>query len=279
MERVTITIDDSLLHQVDEMVDGHFVKNRSHAIDLLLKKALAGKSIRQAVILAGGPTERLATSSGKSIKPLLEVAGTAVIEHILARLRKFGIDEAFICLGVQGQGIESKLKGGMSSGTKIEYLWENSPSGSAGGLLLAKPAVRDTFVISYADVLYDDLDLADMIKFHKANNAACTLALANVKDPKNYGVAKMRGSQITEFTEKPASTSSYLINAGVAICEPSVFEYFKPGVKSFERDLLPLIAADQKLFGYVYSGPWFEIGSPSQLDAAKKYYAQKNAQA
>ncbi len=275
MERVTITIGEWLLREVDGMVDGHYVKNRSHAIDLLLKKALAAKSIKQAVILAGGSIERLSMQTGKTIKPLLEIGGATVIEHILGHLGKFAVEKAIICLGVLGEGIEAKLNNANLPSIKVEYVLENAPMGSAGGLLLAKPKVNDTFILSYADVLYDELDLADMVRFHKANNAACTLALANVRDPKNYGVAKMRGSQIIDFSEKPSSTSSNLVNAGVAICEPEIFDFYGPGIKSFERDLLPKVSEKNKLFGYVYSGPWFELGSQAQVDAAKKYYAAK----
>ena len=277
MERVTITIDDNLLHRIDRMVDGHFVKNRSHAIDLLLKKSLSMDSVRHAVILAGGNVEKLSLPSGKSIKPLLEVGGKPVIQRILEHLKVYGITSAMLCIGVHTEGLREKItaiapKADMPS---VEYVIENGPGGSAGGLLLAKNSVHDTFLLSYADVLYEELDISDMIRFHKANNAVCTLALANVKDPKNYGVAKMRGSQIIEFTEKPASTSSYLVNAGVAICEPEIFDYVTSGVRSFERDLLPLVAAKEKLFGYVYSGTWFELGSQTQIDAAKKQFAQK----
>lgn len=275
MERITITIDDALLRQIDNTIDGHEVKNRSHAIDRILKKALSSTLARQAVVLAGGSDERLALPSGKTIKPLLEVGGKPVIEHIIGQFKKYGLDEAIICLSMQGEGMKAKLQEGKSIGMKINYLWENSPSGSAGGLLLAKPLVKDTFILSYADVLYDELDISDMIKFHKANKALCTLALANVRDAKNYGVAKMRGSQIIDFSEKPDATSSNLVNAGIAICEPEIFDLYKPGIKSFESDLLPLIAEKQKLFGYVYSGPWFELGSQTQVDAAKKYYAPR----
>ncbi|MDD5348531.1 MAG: NTP transferase domain-containing protein, partial [Candidatus Omnitrophica bacterium] len=110
MERITITIDDSLLRKIDDTVDGHYVKNRSHAVDLLLKKALSGTVTRQAVILAGGSNERLSLPSGKSIKPLFEVGGKPVIEHIIGHLRKYGIEEVVICLGMLGEGIVAKLQ-------------------------------------------------------------------------------------------------------------------------------------------------------------------------
>ena len=276
MERVTITIDDGLLRRVDEIVDGHYVKNRSHAVDLLLKKALAGKAVSQAVILAGGSAEKLAAPSGKAIKPLVDLGGMAAIERIVAHLSKSGVGESIVCYSVHGEEIVEKLKQlAQPGGLQLEFLLENAPGGSAGGLLLARRMVKDTFVLSYADVLYDELDVSDMIRFHKANNALCTLALASVKDPKHYGVATMRGSRITELTEKPESTSSYLVNAGAAICEPEIFELITSGVKSFERDLLPIIAEKQRLFGYVYSGPWFDLGSQSQLEAARKHFSNK----
>ena len=53
-ERVTLTIEKSLLEQVDSSIDGSKIKNRSHAVELLVTKALGSNRPTKALILAGG---------------------------------------------------------------------------------------------------------------------------------------------------------------------------------------------------------------------------------
>ncbi len=271
LERVTITIGRDLLDEVDAMVDGTGVKSRSHAVDLLLQKALRGGGVRQAVILAGGTRHVLFMPDGK-LKALVEDAnGRTVIEKIIFHLKNAGVDHFILILGSEGEKIVGKLKNGADYGVKIEYVWEREPSGSAGALLLARSHLKETFLLSYSDVLYEGLDVKDLLKFHRAQTGAgCTLALTSVKRPSDYGVATLTGNRITQFSEKPGAktahaasgdSESHLINAGLAVCEPSVLTHLKKTPASFERDLLPALAEKDKLYGYVYSGPWTDVGS------------------
>jgi len=278
LERVTVTIDKNLLASVDATVGVGEAKSRSHAIDLLLRKALARTQMRKAILLAGGSREKLMAPDGKEIKPLVEIAGVPVIERIILQLKRFGVEEITVSVGHHGERIVSRLQNGERFGMKVKYVWENadSPLGSAGSLRSAQPALNETFVLSYADVLYDALDLADLHRFHKANGGACTLALANAERTSHFGVAQMEGSRILDFAEKPITSQSHLVNAGVAICEPSVFAFIpKKTPCSFEHDLLPAMAKKGKLFGYVYSGPWFDVGKPQGLEKAQKYFERR----
>jgi NDP-sugar pyrophosphorylase family protein len=177
-----------------------------------------------------------------------------------------------------GEKIVSRLKNGEDLGTRLSYVWEDpaSPVGSAGCLRLAQPYLPEPFLLSYSDVLYDRLDLADFYRFHKANGGLCTIALANSPNTKAFGVAQLSGARITDFSEKPVDSPSNLINAGVAICEPSIYPFLpKKTPSSFEHDLLPALARKGKLFGYVYSGPWFDVGKPHGLQAARSYFSGK----
>ena len=138
-----------------------------------------------------------------------------------------------------------------------------SASGSAGALLLCKSKVSEPFILSYSDVSYPDLEVSDLVKFHKetARSPACTLALVNVKTPNAFGVAKLTGSKIVSFTEKPraADSASNLVNAGISICEPEIFHYIAKVPSSFEKELLPALAEKEKLYGYIYSGKWMDV--------------------
>lgn len=276
ISRVTVTIESTLLSQVDALVDSGAAKSRSHSIDLLLRRALAGSQLKKALILAGGQRNRLL--SGSELKPLSSVAGLPVLQRILVHLKQYGISEAVVSVGLMGEKIVSQLKNGEELGTRLSYVWEDpsSPVGSAGCLKLAQPYLPEPFLLSYSDVLYDRLDISDFYRFHKANGGLCTIALANSPNTKAFGVAQLSGAKITDFSEKPVESASNLINAGVAICEGSIFSFLpRKTPSSFEHDLLPALARKGKLFGYVYSGPWFDVGKPHGLQAARTYFSGK----
>lgn len=270
IERVTVTIDPELLRLVDGLVTGGSAKSRSHAIELLLHRGLATQRVRKAVVLAGGPRDSL--FHGSTPKPLLEVNGMAVIERTLVQLKRGGVEEVAVCVGESGEKIVSLLKNGEAYGLKVSYVWEpgSQPLGGAGALRLAQPQLSEPFLVTYSDVVFPDLDVGDLYAFHRQNNALCTLCLASMDEPSDYGVARMSGSRITAFVEKPPSAEGHLVNAGVAIFEPSVFGFIPAsGRYSFEKGLLPALARTNRLFGYVYSGKWFDVGRPGGLAACR----------
>ena len=58
-ERITITLEKSIINSVDRKVDGKKIKNRSHAIELFLMRALGENHPKKAVLLLGGKGTRL----------------------------------------------------------------------------------------------------------------------------------------------------------------------------------------------------------------------------
>jgi len=278
IERVTVTVETQLLSSVDALVEQRKAKSRSHAFDLLLRRALGGAGLRKALVLAGGPKEVLVEPKSGLLKPLLDVAGLTVIERILLHLKKHAIEEVVVVLGYMGEKIVSRVQNGESLGLQVSYVWENpqAPLGSAGCLRLAQQHFNEPFLLSYSDVLYDELDIGDLYKFHREAGGTCTLALANAGETSHFGVALLSGSRIVQFTEKPPKAASHLINAGAAVCEPPIFSFIAKGAKmSLEKDLLPKLAEKGKLFGYAYSGEWFDVGKPQAIEEARKKFAKK----
>ncbi|MBI5176789.1 NTP transferase domain-containing protein [Candidatus Micrarchaeota archaeon] len=278
LERVTVTIESGLLKAVDATVEKGGAKSRSHAFDTLLRRALSSIQLRKALILAGGSAQELSGPGGREIKPLVEVGGIPVIERLLLQLKRYGIEEAVIIVGFGGERIVSRLQNGEQLGIKISYVWEDAQSGlgSAGCLKLAQARFSEPFLLSYSDVLYDGLDLCDLNQFHRANGGLATLVLANAEKARSFGVAKMSGSRVTDFSEKPASAESHLVNAGVCACDPAIFSFIpKKAPTSLERDLLPSIAHKGKLVGYVYGGAWFDVGKERGLQEAQRHFEGK----
>lgn len=274
-ERITLTLDTGVLGSVDKTVDGYKVKNRSHAVELLLLKALGKNAPKIGLILAGGRGTRLKPITDEIPKPLIPVHGKPVMEHTLDLFKKFGVTTVLISVGYKGDKIKEYFGDGKNFGVEIIYIEEHTPQGTAGPLRMAKQYLTDTFVMCNADEL-KDVDLQEMYLFHKENKALGTIALTTVTDPTSYGVAKLQGSKILEFIEKPSKEEapSNLINSGLYILEPEVLDFVPIGNEevSIERAVFPKIAKEDKLYGYPFSGQWFDTGTLERYELALKQW-------
>ena len=270
-ERVTLTLDSNLLREIDRKVDGYKIKNRSHAIELLLMQNIGGNVPTTAMILAGGIGTRLQPITFEVPKPLLTVHDKTLLEHLFDLFKKYGIKNVIISIGYKGDKIKSAIGNGRRFGVNVTYVEEAKPLGTAGPLKLAKPFLTDTFIVSNADEL-KELDLMDMYMFHKENKAAATIALYSVQDPGAYGVAKLQGNRILEFVEKPKKEQapSNLINSGLYILEPEILDYIPDGFAMLEKDVFPRLAHEGKLYGYPFSGQWHNTGTLELYEKAIK---------
>ena len=250
-ERVTLTLDASILAEVDRKVDGHRIKNRSHAIELLLMEALGSAEMpKVAVILAGGVGTRLQPITFEIPKPLVLVHDRTLLEHQFDLFKKYGIKSIVLSIGYKGDKIKHAIGDGRRFGVNVSYVEETKALGTAGPLRLAKAFLTETFITTNSDEL-KEIDLRDMYLFHKENNALVTIALTTVDNPSMYGVAKMQGGKILEFVEKPKKDEapSNLINSGLYMMEPEVLDYIGDGYHMLEKDVFPKLASEGKLFG------------------------------
>ena len=109
-----------------------------------------------------------------------------------------------------------------------------------------------------------------MLRLHKRKNALATIALTTVDDPSHYGVARLDGSRIIEFVEKPPNPPSNLINAGFYIIEPEVIDMIPDGFSMLEKDVFPQLAKLGRLRGFPFAGQWFDIGNIERYKIAEK---------
>ncbi|PIN72773.1 hypothetical protein COV22_02330, partial [Candidatus Woesearchaeota archaeon CG10_big_fil_rev_8_21_14_0_10_47_5] len=224
-ERITLTLDSDLIRDIDSRIDGFQIKNRSHAIELLLFSALSRNCPRKAVILAAG--SRTIQGYEEMLKPMAEVNKRPVLEHNINLLKKHNIKDIIITVGYKGREVKSYFQDGSRFGVRITYIEEDPAklSGTAGPLRLMKDYLTDSFIMLYGDNLYE-LDILDMYSFHKKNKAEATVALKIMGgDVSKYGIVELKGNLVTNFLEKPSSgVKMQLVNSGMFILEPAVLE-------------------------------------------------------
>ena len=270
-ERITLTIEKEILQRVDLSVNGTDVKNRSHAVELLLNRAFGDNKPSKAIILAGGKGTRMKSLTNNLPKPMLRIQDKPILEHNIDLLKRHGIKDIIISIGYKGEQIKEYFSDGSQLGVHITYVEEEEPMGTAGPLNLLKGQLNDTFILMNGDEL-KDIDLEDMFAFHKKNKSTATLALTTVEDPSSYGVAVMNGSKVMTFIEKPSKQNapSKLISAGLYMLEPEVLKIIPEGFSMIENDVFPKLASNEKLLGYVFSGQWYDTGTPERFSKAER---------
>jgi len=264
-QRITITLKREILKALDSTVDGHVVRNRSHAMEIALSKTLLKKPVK-ALILAGGKDIRLPQLGREMPKCLLPVQGRPLLEHTILRLKASGLEEIIISLNPGGKKIRDYFRNGSRFGVNIAYIEQNQiRRGTAQPLRQAQGQLMDNiFLLIYGDVLAD-INFADLLEFHEnQKNLTATMALASVDRVSMWGVARLVGSKIAEFQEKPKnpSTQSHLVNAGLYVMSPKIFEYLTPDMAKLESDLFPRLAEESRLGGYSFGGSWFDVSTP-----------------
>ena len=267
-----MTIGSDTLNRLDFYSAASKIDNRSLAIETLLKTALSRKTPRKAVILCGGKGTRMRPFTYEMPKPMLPVNGRPLIEHLLDLFKKYGIYEIILSVGYLKEKIKDHFGDGSRFGVNIAYVEEDKPLGTAGPLRLCKDMLNETFILSNGDEL-KNINLQEMMyKFHRQNNALATMALTTVEDTAAYGVARLSGSRILEFVEKPkkGKAPSNLINSGLYILEPDVIGMVPKGHVSMEKDVFPKLAKSGRLYGYPFSGQWLSVGTPDQYEIAIK---------
>lgn len=107
-----------------------------------------------------------------------------------------------------------------------------------------------TFCLTYVDGLAE-IDLGRELAFHAGHGRAATITL--VRPRVQWGVARLEGTEVTGFTEKPVSEQ--WINGGFFCLEPEVFDFLGEG-ESLEQGPLERLASSGELQAFLHDGFW-----------------------
>jgi len=151
-------------------------------------------------------------------KPMLPVAGVPFLTHLLARARDAGIDHIVLSTSYKAEVFHEHFGDGSGHGIELEYVQETVPLGTGGGIRNVVSSLRaqphEPVVIFNGDVLSGH-DVAGQIKAHVDADAAVTLYLTEVDDPRRFGIVPIDGDgRVLDFLEKSEQPVTNLINAG-----------------------------------------------------------------
>jgi dTDP-glucose pyrophosphorylase/CBS domain-containing protein len=211
----------------------------------------------QAVIMAGGQGTRLRPLTENLPKPMLPVNGQPVMESIIYQLRDAGIRHVNVTTHYKPEKIIEYFGDGQAFGIQLSYVNEDRPLGTGGALGLMTPPNEPMLVIN-GDIL-TQVDFGAMLAFHQENHADMTIAVRNYEVQVPYGVIECEGSRVRQLREKPQL--GFLVNAGIYLLEPIVFQYMPQGKYFNITDLIQwLLDANRTVISFPIHEYWLDIG-------------------
>ena len=227
---------------------------------------------KTAMVLAAGLGTRMRPLTDTTPKPLVKVAGKALIDHVLDKLAAAGVKTAVVNVHYLADQIERHL-----AKRKKPRIVISDERGllldTGGGVAKALPLLGDApFFHVNSDTLWIDGDTPNLVRLAQAFDAKAMdvlLLLAPAKGSVGYGGSgDFSLHSDGRLVARVAGTQAPLVYAGVAILAPALFHQAPEGAFSLTA-LFERAAAKGRLHGLKLDGRWMHVGSPEAIAAAE----------
>ena len=243
------------------------VDSDNHPIGLERLESLVDNiSECNAVVMAGGMGSRLKPLTDNLPKPLIQIAGRPILDHILTGLHAEGIEEVVLALNHLGGKIRDHIGDGSRYGTRVNYLTERKRLGTAGALSLLRPRPRKPFLVMNGDLL-TGLSFSKLLQFQRAHNYTMVICVRQHSLQVPYGVVEIRGGEVLALREKPVYR--HFINAGVYVLTPACLDHLPKDQYYDMTDLIStLVRSGERVGVFPIIEYWRDVGTHADLAAA-----------
>ncbi|KAI2660544.1 Mannose-1-phosphate guanyltransferase alpha-A [Labeo rohita] len=261
----------------------------------------------KAVILIGGPQKgtRFRPLSFEVPKPLFPVAGVPMLQHHIEACSKLPNMKEILLIGFYQPNEElNRFLSCTQQDYKISvrYLQEYAALGTGGGIYHFRDQILsgspEAFFVMNADVC-SEFPLPEMVDFQKEHGDAYSFVIlgttANRKQSLNYGciVENEQTDEVLHYVEKPSTFVSDIINCGIYLFTPEIFQHIgavfqknqqdmlleeqsngwhRAEVIRLEQDIFTALAGQGKLYVYKTDRFWSQIKSAGSAIYASRLY-------
>lgn len=241
----------------------------------------------KAVLLAAGKGTRMKELTAALPKPMLNVQGRPILEHILLGLRDAGVREACLITGWKEEAITAYFADGASLGMRLAYVRQEAPDGTGSAAALAREFVAgDDFVLSYGDILVRPETYASLVARFRERDFDGVISVTQGQDVTQGGLNFFDGDFVlTRLIEKPSAPQleqfraegllkpggPVYYNAGIYAFSPELFDFTARLQKSPRGEyeltdaIIAMIGAGRKLAGLKIEGRWVDVRDPGVL--------------
>lgn len=249
----------------------------------------------KAVILAGGFGTRLSEETHLKPKPMVEIGGRPILWHIMKIYSSHGINDFVVCVGYKGYVIKeyfanyflhmSDVTFDMQTNTMEVHQRNAEPwkvtivdtgEGTMTGGRLKRVASyldHEDFCLTYGDGVAD-INIRHLMETHRTSGKSATLTA--VQPPGRYGALELEGAKVKSFLEKPQGNGGW-INGGFFVASPPVLDLIHDDACAWESDVLPILAAGNKLGAYFHHGFWQPMDTLREKNLLERLWEQEKA--
>ena len=227
----------------------------------------------KAVILAAGNGKRMLPLSRFIPKPMVQVHGKPLLEHIINILPD-KVDEIFLITGHLEDKIinhfENTFRTAGVREIKINYIHQPIPNGTWKTVKLAEKYLPqgESFLLIYADDMHGKVGLENLVQHKNA------ILVAPHENPKKFGVVEHdENNFLVEIQEKPENPKTNLVATGVYVLDPKIFSYPDPTPVNCEyyiTDVFNEYLKNEKI-KVVEATAWLPVGTPEDVIAAHNH--------
>ena len=250
------------------------------------------------VLLAGGLGTRITEESAYKPKPLVEIGEMPIIWHIMKSYSFYGHNEFIICAGYKQQMVKEWFANYFLNRSDVTFDYKNKKDEiqfhdshaepwrvtivdtglhtMTGGRIkrIQKYIGDESFLMTYGDGVCD-VDINDLIKFHKEHGKIATLTA--VLQDQSKGVLDIGGDNAVKSFREKNETDGVPINAGFMVLNPEIFDYIKGDDTVFEKEPLEQLAEEGQLMSYTHKGFWQCMDNIREKNMLEKLLETDNA--
>jgi dTDP-glucose pyrophosphorylase len=230
-------------------------------------------TIDRAVVLAAGRGTRMRELTNDVPKPMIEVRGKPVLEHIVEGLRDAPVRKFLIIVGYHAETVRNFFEDGRRHNVAIEYATQTVRDGTGRVVNLARDFTgASPFVLSYGDILISPINYKRIVDL--PNDVEAVITVTRAEDVSKGGAVFVNEQmELVDLREKPkpGEPTSPWYNAGLYAFRPSIFEFvekLKPSSRG-EYELTDAIRglahSGGKVRALELTGEWADVRDPEIL--------------
>jgi dTDP-glucose pyrophosphorylase len=229
--------------------------------------------INKAVVLAAGRGTRMRELTVDFPKPMIEVRGKPVLQHIVEGLRDAGVRRFVIIVGYHAEMVRNFFGDGRHHNVDIEYATQTVQDGTGRVVDLARNfSGRSPFILSYGDILISSVNYKRVVDL--PDDCEAIITVTRGEDVSKGGAVFVNEQmELVDLREKPkpGEPTSPWYNAGLYTFRPSIFEFIaklKPsprGEYELTDAIRDLAHSGNKVQALELSGEWADVRDPEVL--------------
>jgi dTDP-glucose pyrophosphorylase len=229
--------------------------------------------IDKAVLLAAGRGTRMRELTTDIPKPMIEVRGKPVLQHIVEGLRDAGVQRFLVIVGYHADAVRNFFGDGSRYKIDINYATQEVQDGTGRVVELARDFTGDSpFVLGYGDILVDRENYKSIVDL--ANDIEAIVSVKRNEDVSQGGAVFLnKQMELVDLREKPkpGEPTSPWYNAGLYAFRPSIFQFtakLKPsprGEYELTDAIRELARSGKKVKALELTGEWADVRDPEIL--------------